>query len=408
MGLANKIAGFFKVERRSVESVSNYGRFPWFGVQTKSGVAVDRDSTLGLSAAYRAIWVLSSSIASLPLNVYNIENKKVTLLVADSISKLLNHRPSGLYTPFTFKQTMMTHLLIDGNCFIKKKYDATRAVTSLRILDYREVAVSYDENTEEKFFKYKSKEYTNDDIIHIVGMGFDGLLGKSPIAVSRENIGLSIASQQYGEAVFKNGVFASGAIEYPNALKDDAYERLKNSFTDAYSGLQNAGKPILLENGAKFNPIKLDVQDAMFLQQRQMTVYEIARIFGVPPHILYQLDKASFNNIESLGIEFVRYSLRPWLEMIESAFNLDLLRDDDFGKKEIRFDLDAMLRGDTASRAAFYQSLIQNGIISPNEARSREGYNEYEGGDDKFLQLNNMPVDMIREYYSKENNLNND
>jgi HK97 family phage portal protein len=191
-------------------------------------------------------------------------------------------------------------------------------------------------------------------------------------------------------------------------LKDDAYERLKNSFTDAYSGLQNAGKPILLENGAKFNPIKLDVQDAMFLQQRQMTVYEIARIFGVPPHILYQLDKASFNNIESLGIEFVRYSLRPWLEMIESAFNLDLLRDDDFGKKEIRFDLDAMLRGDTASRAAFYQSLIQNGIISPNEARNREGYNEYEGGDDKFLQLNNMPVDMIREYYSKENNVNNE
>lgn len=403
MSIINRIAGFFN-EKRSMESVPNSGRIAWFGGQTKAGVVVNRESTLGLSAAYRAITVLSSCVASLPLNVYGIENENIQLLLEDSIQKLLNKRPSRLYTPFTFKQTMMVHLLTDGNCYILKRYNQYREVTSLKLLDYNEVEVFYDDDLDIKSFKYKTKEYTDNDIIHIVGLGFNGLIGKSPIAVSRDNIGLSLASQQYGSEVFANGVFASGALEYPNALDDTSYNRLKDSFTESYAGLKNSGKPLLLEQGGRYNPIKIDVQDAMFIQQRKMTVTEVARIFGVPPHMLYDLEKSSFSNIENQTLSFILYSIRPYLVLIEDSFNADLIREDEFGKKRIRFDDDQMLRGDSDSRAKFYQSLIQNGILSPNEARKKEGMNRYEGGDDRFMQLNNMPTDMIREYYSREEN----
>jgi HK97 family phage portal protein len=150
--------------------------------------------------------------------------------------------------------------------------------------------------------------------------------------------------------------------------------------------------------------LKLDVQDAMFIEQRKMNVYEIARIYGVPPHILFQLDKSSFNNIESLGIEFVRYTLRAWCEMIESAFNCDLLRSDDFGKREVRFNLDAMLRGDSKSRAEYYKNMFNVGAFSPNDILMAEGFNSYEGGDDKYAPLNMMPTDMVREYFMNSDN----
>lgn len=381
---------------------------PWlmtaWGLPTESGVTVTADTTLALSAAYRAMWVLSSSIASLPLNVYEIDGKTVNLSVSHEANILLNRKPHQLYTPYTFKQTMMMHLLLNGNCYIKKKKDVYNRVTELLILPISDVTVFYDEEKEAKYFKYKSKEYTSTEIIHIVGMGFDGLVGKSPIAVSRDNIGLSLASQQYGSKVFKNGIFSSGAVEVPGTMKDESYNRFKDSFSQSYGGLQNSGKPMILEGGAKYNQLKLDIQDAMFIEQRKMNVYEIARIYGVPPHILFQLDKSSFNNIESLGIEFVRYTLRAWCEMIESAFNCDLLRTDDFGKREVRFNLDAMLRGDSKSRAEYYKNMFNVGAFSPNEILMAEGFNSYDGGDDKYVPLNMMPTDMVRDYFTKDDN----
>lgn len=402
MGVIQNIFKRFGYEKRSTLKNPQ----PWlmnaWGLPSKSGVNVNADTTLALSAAYRAMWVLSSSIASLPLNVYQIEDKAVKLSVQHSANVLLNRKPHDIYTPYTFKQTMMMHLLINGNCYIMKYKNQYNEVAKLLILDTSEVTVCYDKDLQEKYFKYNGKEYTNEQIIHIVGMGFDGLVGKSPIGVSRDNLGLSLASQDYGSEVFKNGVFPSGVFEYPSTLDDKQFARLKQSTNESYGGLTNSGKPMILEGGMKYNPLKLNIQDQMFIEQRKLTVYEIARIFGVPPHILYQLDKSSFNNIESLGIEFVRYTLRPWCEMIESAFNCDLLRTDDFGKYELRFDLDAMLRGDTKSRSEYYKNMFQVGAFSPNDILSREGENEYEGGSDRFIQLNNMPVDMIREYYQKE------
>jgi HK97 family phage portal protein len=389
------------VKRSSLQSPQPWLLRSWT-LPTESGVNVNADTTLALSSAYRAMWVLSTSIASLPLNVYDTDGKTVKLSVSHEVNVLLNRKPHDLYTPFTFKQTMMMHLLTNGNCYIKKKKNAYNQVTELLILPLSEVTVFYDENREQKYFKYKSKEYTSTEIIHIVGMGFDGLVGKSPIAVSRDNIGLSLASQQYGSKVFKNGVFSSGAVEVPNVMKDDSYARFKESLNTSYGGLANAGKPMILEGGATYKQLKLDVQDAMFIEQRKMNVYEIARIYGVPPHILFQLDKSSFNNIESLGIEFVRYTLRAWCEMIESAFNCDLLRTDDFGKREVRFNLDAMLRGDSKSRAEYYKNMFNIGAFSPNDILTSEGFNEYEGGADKYVPLNMLPADMVREYYSRE------
>ena len=404
MGLLNRtLSALGLVKRSSLTQPQPWLLNAW-GLPSESGVAVTADSTLSLSAAYRAMWVLSSSIASLPLNVYDIDGTAVKLSAAHEANVLLNKKPHELYTPYTFKQTMMMHLLLNCNCYIKKTKNQYNKVTALLILSASDVTVYYDEEREQKFFKYKSKEYDSETIIHIVGMGFDGLVGKSPIAVSRDNIGLSLASQQYGSKVFKNGVFSSGVVEVPHVMKDDSFARFKNSLSESYGGLTNAGKPMILEDGAKYNQLKLDVQDAMFIEQRKMNVYEIGRIYGVPPHILFQLDKSSFNNIESLGIEFVRYTLRAWCEMIESAFNCDLLRSDDFGKREVRFNLDAMLRGDSKSRAEYYKNMFNVGAFSPNDILMAEGFNSYEGGDDKYAPLNMMPTDMVREYFMNSDN----
>jgi HK97 family phage portal protein len=218
-------------------------------------------------------------------------------------------------------------------------------------------------------------------------MTINGWLGISPIAYARESIGLSLATEKFGGQLFRNGAKMGGILEHPGKLSDEAYNRVKNSFDAASSG-ENTHKTALLEEGMKFSKVSMNANDAQFLETRKYQRGEIASIFRVPPHLIMDLERATFSNIEHMSLEFVQYSLMPWLTRIEKAIRRDVFNEQDKQTKTIKFNVAALLRGDAASRSAYYASGITNGWLTRNEARAMEYLNPLTGLDIPLMPLN--------------------
>jgi len=233
---------------------------------------------------------------------------------------------------------------------------------------------------------------SNDKVIHIRGLSTNGYKGKSPIAVHRDNLALTLAAQEYGERFFNQGGNMSGVFKYPSTLKPEAYQRLKKDLLAQSVGLQNAHVPLLLEGGMTYERISIPPEDAQFIATRKFQKTEIATIYGIPPHMIADLERATNNNIEHQGMEFVQYCLMPYLVRIEEEFNRKLLREDEYDDYYFLFALNGLLRGDAKTRSEYYKNLNMTGSISANEIRSLEDMNAYEGGDAYFVQMNMQPV----------------
>ena len=219
------------------------------------------------------------------------------------------------------------------------------------------------------------------EVMQIPGLGFDGLVGYSPIAMAKNSIGLSMACEEYGSKFFANGAAPSGVLEHPGILKDP--ERVRDSWQAAFGGSQNAGKVAVLEEGMKYSPISINPQEAQFLDTRKFQIDEIARIFRVPPHMIGDLEHATFSNIEEQSLEFVTYSLQPWLTRIESSISRSLLSKDEKMIYYARFNVDGLLRGNYASRMQGYATGISNGFLCVNDVRRLENMDlvpDSEGG----------------------------
>ena len=230
----------------------------------------------------------------------------------------------------------------------------------------------------------QTKLYTSDEVFHHKGL-YNGL---SVLAAAREAIGLGIASERHGANLFKNGVRPSGVLEHPSTVTEEAQKRLKKAFEENYSGLENSHRPMILEEGMKWTAGTMTNEDAQFIEQRKFQVIEICRFFGVPPHKVYDLDKATFSNIEHQALEFVQDSLMPHLISLEQSFKLQLLPRKDRSKYEIKHNVDGMLRGDFKSRQEGLQIQLQNGVISLNEYREIENRNKIIGGDEHLRASN--------------------
>ena len=229
-------------------------------------------------------------------------------------------------------------------------------------------------------------------MIHLRGLSTNGYKGKSPIAVHRDNLSLSMAAQIYGEKFFNQGGNMSGVFRYPGELKDEAYNRLKKQIIEQATGLHNAHTPMLLEGGMTYERISIPPEDAQFIATRKFQKTEIATIFGVPPHMIADLDRATNNNIEHQGMEFVQYCLMPYINNLESEFNRKLLRDDEFDEYYFRFGLNGLLRGDAKTRSEYYKNMNLIGAMSANEIRDLEEMNRYDRGDEFFVQSNMQSV----------------
>ncbi|MEA5097870.1 MAG: phage portal protein [Burkholderiaceae bacterium] len=260
---------------------------------------------------------------------------------------------------------------------LPNKMDVSRAPNGeLRYTYYRDV--------DESGLRPKGGYVTlrKDEVLHIPGLGFDGLIGYSPIAMAKNAIGMALATEEYGASFFANGANPGGVLEHPGVIKD--VQRVKDSWNAAYQGSGNAHRVAVLEEGMKFQAIGIPPEQAQFLETRKFQINEIARIFRVPPHMVGDLEKSSFSNIEQQSLEFVKFTLDPWVVRWEQALSQALLLPSEKSDVFIRFNLDGLLRGDYASRMTGYATGRQNGWLSANDIRELEDMNRIpasEGGD---------------------------
>lgn len=277
----------------------------------------------------------------------------------------------------------MTHLLLFGNAYSQIIRNGKGEVIALYPLMPDRMTVDRDDKGR-LYYEYRlSSEDSNliqgkqqtvrlkpYDVLHIPGLGFDGLVGYSPIAMAKNAIGLAIAAEEYGSKFFANGAAPSGVLEHPGTIKDPA--RLRESWQATFGGSGNANRIAVLEEGMKFSPISIAPDQAQFLETRKFQIDEIARIFRVPPHMIGDLEKSSFNNIEQQSLEFVKYTLDPWVSRWEQAMRRALLMPEEKKLYFFKFNVDGLLRGDYQSRMNGYAVGIQNGFMSPNDARNLE------------------------------------
>jgi len=377
---------------------SAYG---FFLGRSSSGKRVNERSAMQMTAVYACVRILSEAIASLPLNFYkHNERGGKEKAVSHPLYFLLHDEPNGEMTSFAFRETLMTHLLLWGNAYAQIIRNGKGEVMGLYPLMPDRMDVDRNENGE-IYYRYIvsrddapiNKQYTVDlaaaDVLHVPGLGFDGLVGYSPIAMAKNAVGMAIACEEYGANFFSNGATPGGLLEFPGTVKDP--EKIRESWNAGFGG-GNSHKVAILEEGMKYTPITISPNEAQFLETRKFQINEIARIFRVPPHMVGDLEKSSFSNIEQQSLEFVKYTLDPWVVRWEQSLCRSLLTREEKRDYFFKFNLDGLLRGDYQSRMNGYAIGRQNGWMSANDIRELENLDliPEEKGGDKYLVNGNM------------------
>jgi HK97 family phage portal protein len=373
-------------------------------LETASGVKVSEETALKMSAVWSAVKLLGESVAQLPLQVYKRTDGGKQVDKVHPVYRLVHEAPNEFQAKFTFVQTLMNSILLWGNGYARITRDAMERPVALTILhpDSVEVVVKT------KLW-YRVEGATNlipsRNMIHVLGFSLDGIKGKSPIEVARDNIGLGLAAEAYGAYFFKNGANNSGVLQVPASLTDEQYKRLKNAFVERNAGLKNANKPMVLEGGMTWKEISIPQDQAQFIQTREFQLNDIARIYNVPPHMIGDLSRSTNNNIEHQSIGFVQYSLMPWVKRIEEEFTRKLFYEDEKPEYFIEANVEGLLRGDSKSRAEFYRTLWNIGAIAQNEIRSLENWNpaDNEYASELFVPVNMIPLKNITDAQSQNN-----
>jgi HK97 family phage portal protein len=265
---------------------------------------------------------------------------------------------------------------------------------------------TYYRDTDESGNRPKSGYFTlyREDILHIPGLGFDGLVGYSPIFLARNAIGMALATEQFGATFFANNAQPGGILESPIVIKD--HDKLNKSWMEQFTG-NNAHRIAILEDGLKFHQLSIPYDAAQFLESRKFQIQEIARIFRVPLHLLDDLDKSSFSNIEQQSLEFIKFTLQAWISRWEQSLQQALILPSEQNEYYIRFNVDGLLRGDYESRMKGYSIGMQNGFMSPNDIRALEGMNlipDEEGGNNFYINGNMLPLNRAGEFAIRRNN----
>ncbi len=397
-------SGLFKSRDHPTNSTVG-SRYAFYMGGSSSGKSVTERSAMQMTAVYACVRILSEAIAGLPLHLYHYKDdggKEKAL--KHPLYLLLHDEPNPEMSSFVFRETLMTHLLLWGNAFAQIIRNGKGEVVALYPLMPNKMTVSRDESGQLYYTYQKSQEelpkdnaYTvvlhPSDVLHIPGLGFDGLVGYSPIAMAKNAIGLAIATEEYGAKFFANGATPGGLLEYPGTVKDP--DRVRESWNKGFSGSQNAGKVAILEEGMKYTPISIAPEQAQFLETRKFQINEIARIFRVPPHMVGDLEKSSFSNIEQQSLEFVKYTLDPWVVRWEQSIQRALLKPEEKEQYFVKFNLEGLLRGDYQSRMNGYAIGRQNGWMSANDIRELENLDRIpaeEGGDLYLINGNMLPL----------------
>lgn len=394
------LSGLFKSRDKPTDATSASSYRFFFG-GTTSGKAVTEQSAMQMTAVYSCVRILAEAIAGLPVHLYKISDGSKVKATDHPLYFLLHDEPNPEMASFVFRETLMTHLLLWGNAYAQVIRNGRGEVVALYPLMPNRMSVDRDRNGQ-LFYSYttsKDDAPTNKlgtvtlhprDVLHIPGLGFDGLVGYSPIAMAKNAIGMAIACEEYGATFFANGAAPGGVLEHPGVIKDP--DRVRQSWNATFGGSGNANKIAVLEEGMKYTPISISPEQAQFLETRKFQIDEIARIFRVPPHMVGDLDKSSFSNIEQQSLEFVKYTLDPWVSRWEQSMMRSLLTQEEKKEYFIKFNVDGLLRGDYQSRMNGYAVGRQNGWMSANDIRELENLDQIpeEDGGDLYLVNGNM------------------
>ena len=384
-------SGLFRSRDKPKDSYDSPSYTYFFGRST-AGKSVNDRTAMQQIAVYACVRVLSEAIAQLPLHVYEYTDRGKERVPMHPLYFFLHNQPNPEMTSFVFRETLMSHLLIYGNAYAQIIRNGRGDVMGLYPLMPDKIKVDRDERNR-LIYKYSRYDEQNpnfreqgeiilpaEQVLHIPGLGFDGLVGYSPIAMAKNAIGLAVACDEYGASFFANGASPSAVLEHPGVIKNP--ERVREAWHRAY-GSGNAHKTAILEEGMKYTPISIPNNEAQFLETRKFQIEEIARLYRVPLHMIGDLDHATFSNIEHLSLEFVKYTLDPWLIRWEQSLMKALLSDSEKGKYFIKFNVEGLLRGDYSSRMSGYATARQNGWMSANDIRELEDMNmipDEEGG----------------------------
>lgn len=366
------------------------------GGLSTTGITVTERKAMQLAAVYACVRILAESLASLPLVTYQRLERGKQRAPAHPVYKLLHDRPNPEMTPFQFKETLQGHAALTGNGYAEIEWNNRGNPIALWPITPERVTVARING--EKRFKVtmpsgETVVIARENMLHIPGFGYDGLVGHNPIALMRQSIALAMAAEEFGARFFGNGSQPGGVLTYPGKLSKEAQERLKGSWESAQGSLSNAHRVAVLAEGMTWTKTQIDPNDAQFLETRNFQVTDICRIFRVPPHMVAQLDKATFSNIEQQSIEFVTHTLQPWAVRWEEAISYELFSAQAQATYFAEFLMDALLRGDMASRYTAYKTGRDGGWLCPNDIREAENMNPVEGGDVFLVPMNMVPAD---------------
>jgi HK97 family phage portal protein len=355
--------------------------------QSDQGKIVTEVSALGMAAVNRAITIGSNVPASLPLHAY-IADGDARVPATGAAADILDD-PHPDMTPYELWQTVYVHRKLWGNAYLRKLKNRVGQVVELWPIHPSRVKVGRVSDTGRKIYQVDAGVEEHDDytILHLPGLGYDGICGVSPIRLARQSIGLALSAEEYGSKLFSGGSLASGILQTEARLTPDQADNLQARWRAKRTGLKSAHETIVLDSGAKFHQLTIPPGDAQFLESRRFQITEVCRWFGIPPFLMFETEKSTSwgTGLEQQALGWVIFDLRPDLTATEQRITKHVLSP---GPAYARYSLEGLLRGDSAARSAFYTSMWNIGALSTNEIRSYEELAPIEGGDVRYRPLN--------------------
>lgn len=374
-----------------------------FGHEASSGERVTVNSALGVPTVFRCINIRANAIAMLPFQTFKRTNKGRERDRNHAVAKLLERQPNPYQGPFKFKHLAETHRNLWGNAYINIEWGVDGKPKALWLLNPSVTEPYLDIDT--NFLWYlttlpngEQVKIPYHDIIHLTTLSTDGLKGKTPIQIARESIGSSQAAQKFKGKFFKHGAVNSGFLKIPGMLNKEAKEKIRDEWEKANTGIDNAQRVAILDAGLEFQSLSMPLKDAQFIEAMRFDRAEIANIYDIPLHMVNELDRATYSNIEQENLSFLQNTINPSLVQYQEEFANKLFTEREQSKYYINVNLDMILRADTKTRGEFYKIMLDKGVYSINEVRELEERNAIEGGDTHRVDLNHVNIEIADEY----------
>jgi len=407
MGIVSRMARPNLIKNLSITDERAWNPALWnlAGSQSLSGENVTEQTALTYSAVWNAITLISGTTSTLPLHLLRKDQRKTLHVVEKPLYRVLHDRFNPFMTSQIGREVMTAHMLTWGNCYAEIVWNGLGEIVQLWPIAPSRVTPMLKDGQLVYEISVGSEKKTLDrsKILHIPGLGFDGLMGYSVISMARKSIGLGMAMETFGSTYFGNGTHPSAVVTHPTKLDNEA---ARIAMSNVYAGLGNAHRLMVLEDGMKIEKVGIPPEDSQFLESRQFQIPEIARWFNLPPHKLKDLTRSSFSNIESEQISFVTDSILPILIRLEQHYNMQLLTETEQFRQGIytRHNVDGLMRGNSKDRSDYYKAMFGIGAMTINEIREKENWdpNQDPYADELFVPVNNMiPLSKIDEYMAK-------